>query len=301
MMRTSGPTSERDRLLADLEGLWRALDELFASLGQGDWARRHGPHWTFADVPYHLSYFDRDTIAVPIERAGDVPDDVLRSIPRTPRELNAWNARKFAERPPGQAPERSLTEMRESRDAVRRAVAGLSDADLDRPAFVPLLCVGWGTVRGALKGLIGHTWNHVHQLRLHLKRKTPLPSASATHQALSSYTWVLGTFVDPQEAAKAPFTLVMEFTGPGGGAWTLRVEGGTWAVEEERAARADLVMTQTPETFVKTLAGMHNPMLAMLTRRIQVRGFRNLGRFSKLVPPPKLDTVVEPVMTPPSR
>ena len=45
-------------------------------------------------------------------------------------------------------------------------------------------------------------------------------------------------------------------------------------------------MTQAPETFVKTLAKMHNPMLAMLTRQVRVRGLRNMGTFAKLMPTP---------------
>ena len=44
-------------------------------------------------------------------------------------------------------------------------------------------------------------------------------------------------------------------------------------------------MTQSPETFVKTFAKMHNPMLAMLTGQVRVRGLRNMGTFGKLMPP----------------
>src|SRR5262245_9886907 len=88
-------------LLADLEDLWRCLDELFASLAPDDWSRRHGKHWTFADVPYHLGYFDRDIVAYPIEQGLDLPT-AAHWAARSNSQLNAWNERMFARRPPDQ-------------------------------------------------------------------------------------------------------------------------------------------------------------------------------------------------------
>ena len=35
--------------------LWRAVDALIAQIGPADWSRRHGEHWTVADVPFHLA------------------------------------------------------------------------------------------------------------------------------------------------------------------------------------------------------------------------------------------------------
>jgi hypothetical protein len=45
-------------------------------------------------------------------------------------------------------------------------------------------------------------------------------------------------------------------------------------------------MTQAPETFVKTLAKMHNPVLAMLRRQVRVHGLRKMNTFAKLMPRP---------------
>jgi len=95
-----------------------------------------------------------------------------------------------------------------------------------------------------------------------------------------------------REAAKAigEFTLVMSFTGPGGGDWTFRVASGTCTVAEGRADRADLILTQSPEGLVKTMAKLQNPLLALLTGRMRVRGLRALGTFGKLFPPPQPGT-----------
>jgi hypothetical protein len=277
-----------DTLMTDLEGLWQRFDQLFDSMGPADWSRKHGKHWTFADVPYHLGYFDQEIVATPIERGRNVPPEGQRPM-RTVAEMNAWNEARFAQRPADQTPQQSLEQMRTSRQAIRRAVAQLSDADLKRPAWCPLPFMGWLTVGSALEGCYGHTWNHFLQLRLWMKRDTPALTPSQIHRGLAFYMSIFAGFADREQAKKVNFTGVMDITGPGGAAWAIQVAHGTCCVSEERPAHADLVMTQSPETFVKTLAEMHNPMVAMLTGKIKVRGFRNLGTFGKLFHPPALD------------
>ncbi len=287
----------RDGIMSDLEDLWQKFDTLFGSLKPADWSRKHGKHWTMADVPYHLSYFDRDIVAEPIVLGPNVPPE-RQQVQRSLNELSAWNTRQFAARPAGQTPAQSLAQMRASRDAIRQAVADMSDADLDRPAFILLAGGGWLPARWALIMCRGHTWNHFEQFRLHLRRSTPLPSPTTVHGALAFYANMLRMLANPEEAKRTSLTTVMEFEGPGGGAWTIRVAGGTVSVAEERASQADLVMTQRPETFVKTLNQMHNPMVAMVTRKIKVRGLRNMSKFGKLFSEPKPDAVLEPLGQP---
>ena len=79
----------------------------------------------------------------------------------------------------------------------------------------------------------------------------------------------------------------MDFTGPGGGPYTLRVAGGACRVIKVRAESADIVLRQRPDTFVKTAFGIQDPMLAMLTGKMKVRGLRKMGTFAKLFPPPR--------------
>jgi len=291
MMETA-TTSTLNALRSDLEDLWQRLDEILTSLGPVDWSRKHGKDWTYADVPYHLAYFDRDLVANGITRGPNVPAD-QRSLLRSMAELNAWNARKFAERPADQTVERSLLQMRASRDAIRRVVAALSDADLERPVWVPLPGTGWMTVRGVLEACIVHTWNHFMELRLRLKRSEPAPTPSQTHRALAFYVNFLPITLNRALATNTRFTAVMDITGPGGGTWTIRVADGGCTVTEEREPQPDLVMTQSVETFQATLIGAKNPMVAMLTRKINVRGMRKLATFGKLFPPPKPDTIFE--------
>ncbi len=211
----------RVALLDDLEGLWQRFDELVGTLGSDDWSGKHGQHWTFADVPYHLAYFDLDVIATAIMRGLNVP--MNEQILRTEAEQDAWNEIQFTQRPAGTPPEQCLEQMRISRQAIQNAVAGLSEADLDRPVFIPLVGLGWVSIRVALETCYSHTWNHFMQLRFWMKCSTIMPDPAQTHRALSYFMASFAQNIDREQAARTRLTTVMEFSGPGGGLWTLHV------------------------------------------------------------------------------
>jgi putative sterol carrier protein len=286
------PTT-RAALLADLEGLWQHFDELVGTLGPDDWSGKHGQHWIFTDVPYHLAFFDLDVIATAIKRGLNVP--ASEQVMRTEAEQDAWNEIKFTQRPAGTTPEQCLEQMWASRQAIRNAIAGLSEADLDRLVFIPLVGLGWVSVRVALETCYSHTWNHFMQLRFWMKCHAPMPSPEQTHRALSYFMTSFAENLDRQQAAQTRLTTVMEFSGPGGGVWTLHVADGICRVSEGRAADAELVIIQSPETFVRTRTGIENPTLALWTGKIKVRGWRKLGTFEKLFPIMSLDFAPAPV------
>ncbi|HEY6410113.1 MAG TPA: DinB family protein [Ktedonobacteraceae bacterium] len=274
-------------LLADLEGLWQRLDELLGILGPDDWSGKHGQDWTFTDVPYHLAYFDLDVISTAIRLGLNVP--ASEQVMRTEAEQDAWNEIKFTQRPAGSTPQQCLEQMWASRQAICDTIAGLSEVDLERPVFIPLVGLGWVSARAALETCYSHTWNHFMQLYFWMKCDIPLPGPAQTHRALSYFMASFARNLDRQMAVQTSFTAVMEFSGSGGGAWTLHVTGGTCRVSEGRAAQPDLLISQSPETFVKTRTGIQKPVLALLTRKIKVRGLRKLGTFEKLFPIRSLD------------
>jgi putative sterol carrier protein len=76
----------------------------------------------------------------------------------------------------------------------------------------------------------------------------------------------------------------MAFTDPGVGAFTLAVAGGSAEFRAGDAPVADLVMTQSTATFVKTLNGMQDPAAAMQTGEIQVNDHAALATFGQLFP-----------------
>jgi hypothetical protein len=131
-----GNRTELDALLNDYEGLWATLDRVFDGLAPEDWNKKHGKDWTFADLPYHLAYFDRELGIYYLERGANLaPDD--RWLMDCERKIDAWNERMFGRRPVGQTVAQSLAEMRASRDALRRWAADKTDADLAGPAWNP--------------------------------------------------------------------------------------------------------------------------------------------------------------------
>lgn len=273
--------------LADLEDLWHCLDELFASLAPGDWSYRHGKHWTFADVPYHLGYFDRDVVAYPIERGQDICT-AAQWAARSKSELNAWNERMFAHRPLDQTVMRSLAQMQASQAALRFIIGQMPESGLDRPVWLPLLVGGWVPARAVLASCRLHTWRHVMELRLRHPASTKstlgVPRATTMQAALGDLMSFFPLRLNRVQAEQIRFTLTMNFSGPGGGSWTVRVADGACAVSEGRAARADLVLTQSPDCFIQTCLELHDPMLALRSGEITVQGTDNLRIFSALFP-----------------
>jgi hypothetical protein len=274
-------------LLADLEDLWGCLDQLFASLAPDAWFRQHGKHWIFADVPYHLAYFDHDIVAYPIKRGLDLPA-AEQWAARSNSELNAWNEHMFAKRPPYQTVAQSLAQMQASRDAIRRVVGRMHDTDLERPVWFPLLVGGWVPAHAVLGGCRLHTWSHFMELQLRLpaihRHLLPAARAATTHGALGDLMGFFPVLLNRAQAEQTRFTLAMVFSGPGGGTWIVSVADGTCTVSEGQPVQADLILTQSPESFMKTRLELHDPMAAMQTGEIVVQGIEYLGTLAALFP-----------------
>jgi putative sterol carrier protein len=281
---------------AQLEHLWKTIDAYFVTFGPKDWTRKHGKDWTFADVPYHISYFDRVMCARPIE-AGDALPESERPVMRTLGELNAWNDREFSKRPAGQPVEKSLEEMRAVRDSIRRSLARMSGASLNDRAYISLAIFnGWRTKFACLATVRMHTWSHVQQLRFNAGIKSPLPDPAVAAPAIDGFLQAMPAMVNPSAAPEKGFRMTFDLTAPGGGAWTLIVEKGGGRLVRERVPNPDLVMKMSTDTFSKAIwAEMQNPMAAMLTRKLKVKGFMKMGTFSKVMPRPAADTPLKPL------
>ena len=288
---TTQASTQLTALRADIEEIWRCLDELFGSLGERDWQRKHGKDWVTADVPYHLAYFDREIVLKPVEQALAGAEGERRLL-RNEDEINAWNAEQFARRPAGQSAEQSLTEWRETRERILALVAGMSEADLERPAWIPLV-FGEQTVRVALTATLIHGWSEFTQLRIRLKRPGPLPRASATHRALDTFMHAMPMGLNREAAAEAPFTARFSIFGVGGGSWVLHAHDGVCDVSEDDDQPADITLAMSQEAFAKMWNNMQHPMVMMLTRQIRVKGLSKMGRFGKVFPTPGADTVLD--------
>jgi hypothetical protein len=122
---------------------------------------------------------------------------------------------------------------------------------------------------------------------LRLQRDVPAAAAdpAITRAALNFILqfW-LPCVIDRQAASQIALQIEWTFTGPGGGQWTMYITAGQAVVREGRSKQPDLTFTQSPATFVKTIHRLHDPMTAMLTGEIKVRGFERMGDFDRLFP-----------------
>jgi len=70
------------------------------------------------------------------------------------------------------------------------------------------------------------------------------------------------------------------------------------SVTPGRVERPDLVLEMSPDTFVRMLAEITNPMVLMLTHKIRVKGFGKMGAFGKLFPTPQPERVLNLAIAP---
>jgi hypothetical protein len=282
-MTTSGRT-QVDGIMGQLEELWGHFDTLFDGIeAAGGWGHKHGRDWTFADVPYHLAYFDRELVVRGLERGPDYPQAEQERY-MTMAEIDAWNAREFAKRPPGQTPRESVAQAQAVRDRIRRLAAELTDGDLQRRFYMPLMGMGWIDAGMGLMVAVVHGWSEFIQLRVHMGRSEPVPSAAVTNTYLGAMVGFMGMFMDRSAAQGLDFTLVYDFTDPGVSPVTFRVHDGTATSAPGRPERADLVITESAETFEKVFRGIQSPMDAMQSGAMRVSNMEALGTFGKLFP-----------------
>jgi hypothetical protein len=245
-------------------------------------------------VPYHMMYFDRDLVAHALERGKDVPEAEQRTQ-RTIGELNQWNADQFAKRPTDETPKQSIARWQAVRERIRAVTSGMGDERLGDLVWIPLTGCGWVPAAASLGACIAHTWSEFVQLRFHMGASEPEPPEMGTHIASGFLQEFLPGFVNREKAQNTNFTLVNELTGPGGGAWTLRVANGEVGVTEERGAQPDLVITQDPVTAELVRQGKLDFMAEVQAGHIQVHGMENMQTFGELFPEPSPETQFPPM------
>jgi putative sterol carrier protein len=275
--------------LEDLEALWAGYDTIWDTFGAAEWSRPYGKDWTFADQPFHMAYFDKEIVNDPIEAGADLPSSE-RWTTGTMRELNDWNAREFAKRPTDETPERSRERWQAERDRQRMLLSKHTDADLDTwPHYLHLLGGDGFTLRDGIIAAIVHNWGELSELRHRAGRlDVPLPPR-ATTTAVSFYVVFL-SLVAARSAVKGSFTLGLTLSGPGGGAWTVRVTPEASEARIGGVDEADVAFAMTPDDFnMVMIRQATNPMKAMLTGRIKVKGLMKMPSMRKVFREPKPD------------
>jgi hypothetical protein len=280
-MSTNSRT-QLDVLMAQVQEMWGHLYTLFEDLNTSDrWDQKHGPDWTFADVPYHLAYCNRDLVARGMELGPDYAQEKKEPLV-TPETLGDWNAHKLAERPFYQTPEQAVSRWQHSCEMIYRLAAGMNDADLEQRLFWMPLLGGWVTTRRGLEFCRNHDWSVFTRLRIHMGRAEPVPSPAVTRGYLETWMKFLPTLLNHAATNGEQSKMVMAFTDPYVGAWTIQVADGAATISEGAAADADLVVTQSAVAFEKSIGRMQNPIQAILAGEIQFSNFENLVSFGRL-------------------
>jgi hypothetical protein len=268
--------------MARIEEMWGHLYTLFEDLNTSDgWDQKHGPDWTFADVPYHLAYFNRDLVVRSLELGLNHAEEEVEPLV-TPENLSYWNARKLAQRPVYQTPEQSVSRWQVSCEKICRLTARLNDADLDQHLFWGPLLKGSVTIRRGLEFCLNHDWSMFTQLRIHMGRAEPVPSPAVTRGYLGSLINSFPMLLNKSAVNHQQFTAVLAFADPGVGAWTIQVAGGAATAREGDATNPDLVMTQSAEAFEKYIRHIQTPGQAIQTGEILVSSFESLTTFGEL-------------------
>lgn len=79
-----------------------------------------------------------------------------------------------------------------------------------------------------------------------------------------------------REATGLSFVTHFDFTGAGGGTWTMRIDGNRCRVEPGATGAPDLAVACDAAVFLGVHRGDLSPVLALLTGRIRLRGKRRL-------------------------
>jgi hypothetical protein len=217
----------------------------------------------------------------------------------TLNELNAWNQGKFAVRPEGQKVERSLEQMYNSRDYVRRVTAKLTDADLAKPAWFPMLNMrGFRPAQVALAFCAGHTWQHMEEARIRHGHTGTMVGPELTHAMLNGnipgiplYLIIpsASLFFDAARAKELNFSLALEITSPGGGIWAFRAFDKGWQVEEVESADTDLVLSQDLDTYIKTRYFISDMATLIEAGDIKVNDDQALSVYKQIIVMPDFD------------
>lgn len=279
--------------LADLETIWDALDTFYQRFSPQDWAHKHGKEWTFADMPFHLAYFNQMVI-------HGIRSDHGEKAPLTLQELNSWNDAHFTRRSASQAGANALSYLHETQSALRQLAAQYAP---ETPVFMPLIIVGgWRTLTFALNYLLNHTWLHFTESHLRLARRLPDLPISLVNRTLNFMVEAAAGALRPEDLVGVNLVTILRLTGDGGGAWTFTMRDGKCHVAADSTAPADAEITTDIATYLKTsLHNMQSPLLALLLGKTRIKGLAGGQQFQKIfaVTPSRIWSFVEPGKTTP--
>jgi len=261
----------------DLKTFRQAVEEFYKPFTADDWSRKHGTQWTFADVPFHLTTIQQPILAS--FRGQDTLDDISKM-----RDMDAWNDQQFAERPTTITPQQMLADFLASSKDLEATVYELPPETI---VYMPLMRLrGERRIDLLLEYALWHAWFHITESSIRRDGRLLVLPAALQSRLFEFFLIVIAGMIDPKEAKGMPFNWLINITGEGSGVWTMHFANGIATVERGAAEQADVTMTTDMVTFLKTLAYQINrPVMAILTRRLRIKGWSKLRRLLRLIRP----------------
>jgi uncharacterized protein (TIGR03083 family) len=190
-------------VVALLDGVWRDLSTLGATLSEADWSTPSElPGWTVKDIYSHLIGTERMLAG---DERPDAPPDPGGHVRN---QIGQWNEAWVAARR-GRTGADVLAEWDQVADRRRAQLAGMTAEDFDRVGFTP---EGEGPYRQFLEIRVFDCWLHEHDIRRTLGRPAPRDTAAGRH-TLARMIKPMAHVVGRKAAAPAGSSVVITVTG----------------------------------------------------------------------------------------
>ncbi|MBB3601190.1 uncharacterized protein (TIGR03083 family) [Mycolicibacterium sp. BK556] len=245
-----------DEIRTALQACYTAIEDLCDELTDAEWeAQSLCPDWDMRGVVQHVA-------SIEAVMTGWLPEDVATPPP----------FEKAAEFLAGTDDPAVLVEkVRAVFAARRRDLSALTDADLDRPSWMP---VGPGTYGRFLEIRVFDFWVHVRDITIPLGRLTDdggLPAELALAQVESSIGYIAGKKVGVPEGSSLAFQLV----GPVVREIDVAVNGR--AKQVDRLDNPTATLTTDSTTFVMLACGRIDPQAQIDSGAVSWSGDAELG------------------------
>jgi len=250
-------TSSVKKIRAALEGCYASMEALCADLSDAEWgARSLCPDWTVRDVVNHVTSIEAvmtgwlpedDRTPPPFERAAEFL-----------READVDNAAYVGK-------------VRAVYDRRRRDLAALSDADLERPSWMP---VGPGTYGRFLAIRVFDFWVHERDISTPLGRATDdagVGAEIALAEVENSIGYIVGKKVGLPDGKGITFSL----TGPIVRELNVAVDGR--AKKVNHLENPDVTLTTDSTTFIQLACGRIDPQAQIDSGAVTWKGDDELG------------------------
>lgn len=247
-------------IAAAVEREQRDALELWRSLADREWAARSlCSGWTVKDVAEHVVSAERGefhrSIARALDGQADPPDgfDLARA--------NEDNVTRLRARPVAEL----LTEAEAVIARTRELLAGLSEADLQRPAWNPIRPQ---TIGFYARGRVWEWWTHNQDVRIPLRRDGAREPGRVRWVVEVIRDGIPGVFI-PERARGVHTSYAFRV---GDVEFTIRIDDGTIRVDDAFDPKARVRITADPAAFALVGARRMSQMRAVLTGKFKPSG-----------------------------